>query len=149
MEEPPLRSKRFEKLADRPVNKETFINPWPETGLIVADSPLDPSPSLKIENGAVTEMDGVQRSEFDLIDHFIARHAINLKMAEQAMDTPSVQIARMLVDINVPRAEVLELVSGCTPSKLVQIVGQMNVLVEPVLIFTIFPRHTGHGCPSR
>ena len=57
MEEPPLRSKRFEKLADRPVNKETFIYPWPETGLIVADSPLDPSPSLKIENGAVTEME--------------------------------------------------------------------------------------------
>jgi propanediol dehydratase large subunit len=128
MEEIPLRSKRFEKLADRPVNKETFIYPWPETGLIVADSPLDPSPSLKIENGTVTEMDGVQQAEFDLIDHFIARHAINLKTTEQAMNRPSLQIARMLVDINVPRAEILELVSGCTPAKLVQIVGQMNVL---------------------
>lgn len=128
MEETPMRSKRFEKLADRPVNKETFINPWPETGLIVADSPLDPSPSLKIENGVITEMDGLQRAEFDLIDHFIARHAINLDIAEQAMNTPSLQIARMMVDINISRSEVLELVSGCTPAKLVEIVGQMNVL---------------------
>ena len=128
MEDTPLRSKRFEKLADRPVNKETFIKPWPEQGLIVADSPLDPSPSLKIENGIVTEMDGVQQAEFDLIDRFITRHAINLETAEQAMNTPSLQIARMLVDINVPRAEILDLISGCTPSKLVQIVGQMNVL---------------------
>ena len=128
MEDTPLRSKRFEKLADRPVNKETFIKPWPEQGLIVADSPLDPSPSLRIENGIVTEMDGVQQAEFDLIDHFITRHAINLETAEQAMNTPSLQIARMLVDINVPRAEILDLISGCTPSKLVQIVGQMNVL---------------------
>ena len=128
MEDTPLRSKRFEKLADRPVNKETFIKPWPEQGLIVADSPLDPSPILRIENGIVTEMDGVQQAEFDLIDHFITRHAINLETAEQAMNTPSLQIARMLVDINVPRAEILDLISGCTPSKLVQIVGQMNVL---------------------
>ncbi len=128
MQPAPLRSKRFDKLADRPVNKETFINPWPETGLIVSDSPLDPSPSLKIENGVVTEMDGVQRAEFDLIDHFIARHTINLNTAEKAMSTPSLKIAHMLVDINVPRAEILELVSGCTPSKLVRIVGQMNVL---------------------
>ena len=128
MEENPMRSKRFAKLADRPVNKETFINPWPETGLIVADSPLDPSPSLKVENGVITEMDGVQRADFDLIDHFIARHSINLDIAEKAMRTPSLQIARMLVDINVSRAEVLELVGGCTPAKLVEIVGQMNVL---------------------
>lgn len=128
MEDIPLRSKRFEKLADRPVNKETFIKPWPEQGLIVADSPFDPSPSLRIENGIVTEMDGVPQAEFDLIDHFITRHAINLETAEQAMNTPSLQIARMLVDINVPRAEILDLISGCTPSKLVQIVGQMNVL---------------------
>ena len=128
MEDTPLRSKRFEKLADRPVNKETFIKPWPEQGLIVADSPRDPAPSLRIENGVVTELDGVQQVDFDLIDHFITRHAINLEAAERAMNTPSLQIARMLVDINVPRAEILDLISGCTPSKLVQIVGQMNVL---------------------
>ena len=32
-----MRSKRFEKLSSRPVNKETFIDPWPEVGLIAAE----------------------------------------------------------------------------------------------------------------
>jgi len=123
-----MRSKRFEKLAHRPVNRETFIQPWPEVGLVAIGSPLDPSPSLKIEDGIVTEMDGVRREEFDLIDHFIARHALNLDVAERAMSTPSLEIARMLVDIHVPRAVVLELASGCTPAKLVDIVQHMNVL---------------------
>jgi propanediol dehydratase large subunit len=123
-----MRSKRFDKLAQRPVNRETFIKPWPEVGLIAFDSPLDPAPSLGIENGVVVEMDGVRREEFDLIDHFIARHALNLDVAERAMAIPSGEIARMLVDINVPRATVLELASGCTPAKLVEIVEQMSVL---------------------
>ena len=123
-----MRSKRFDKLAQRPVNRETFIKPWPEVGLIAFDSPLDPSPSLGIENRSVIEMDGVRREEFDLIDHFIARHALNLDVAERAMATPSCEIARMLVDINVPRARILQLASGCTPAKLVEIVQQMSVL---------------------
>jgi len=123
-----MRSKRFEKLAKRPVNRETFIKPWPEVGLIAIGSPLDPAPSLKIEDRVVVEMDGVPREEFDLIDHFIARHALNLDMAEQAMNTGSREIARKLVDIHVPRATILELASGCTPAKLVDIVQQMNVL---------------------
>jgi len=123
-----MRSKRFEKLAQRPVNCETFIKPWPEVGLIAVDSPLDPSPSLKIEDGVVVEMDGVRREEFDLVDHFIARHALNLEVAERAMARPSGEIARMLVDINVPRATILEVASGCTPAKLVEIAQQMSVL---------------------
>ncbi|NIM55146.1 MAG: propanediol dehydratase, partial [Pseudomonas stutzeri] len=57
-----------------------------------------------------------------------ARHALNLEVAERAMNTPSREIARMLVDINVPRATILELASGCTPAKLVDIVQQMSVL---------------------
>ena len=122
------RSKRFEKLAQRPVNRETFIQPWPEVGLAAIDSPLDPAPSLVIERGTVVEMDGVPREQFDLIDHFIARHALDLDVAERAMNTDSRHIARMLVDINVPRAAVLELTGGCTAAKLVDVVRHMNVL---------------------
>ena len=122
------RSKRFEKLAERPINRETFISPWPEVGLIAIGSPLDPAPGLKIEDGVVVEMDGVPRHQFDLIDHFIARHALDLGMAGRAMHTPSREIARMLVDIHVPRAEILELARGCTPAKLVDVVRHMNVL---------------------
>jgi propanediol dehydratase large subunit len=123
-----MRSKRFQELEGRPVNQETFIEPWPEAGLIPMDSPLDPAPSLRIEAGEVVEMDGKSRGEFDLLDHFIVSHALNSEVAELAMETPSEQIARILVDINVSRAEVLELVSGCTPAKLVDIVRHMNVL---------------------
>jgi len=92
------------------------------------DSPLDPSPSLRIEDGVVVEMDGVRREEFDLLDHFIAKHALNLDVARGVMKTPSREIARMLVDINVPRSTILELASGCTPAKLVDIAQQMSVL---------------------
>lgn len=123
-----MRSKRFQALDERPVNRETFIEPWAEAGLTVIDSPHDPSPSLKIENGLVTEMDGVAREQFDLVDHFIARHALDLETAESAMAMSSLDIARMLVDIKVPRAEVLQVARGCTAAKLVDIMRHLNVL---------------------
>ena len=123
-----MRSKRFESLDQRPVNRETFIEPWAEAGLTVIGSPYDPSPSLRIENGMVTEMDGVPREQFDLIDQFIARHALDLETAEHSMGIPSQDIAHMLVDINVPRAEVLRVTCGCTAAKLVDIVRHLNVL---------------------
>ena len=123
-----MRSKRFQILAERPVNRETFIKPWPEVGLVAMNSPLDPRPSLTIRNGVVVEMDGVRREDFDFIDIFIAEHALDLNVADWAMRAPSRDIARMIVDINVPRRDVLEIVSGCTPAKLVDIVQQMNVL---------------------
>lgn len=123
-----MRSKRFEKLAERPVNKETFILPWHEAGLINVSSPKDPQPSIRIVDGIITEIDTVPRDEFDLVDHFIARRAINIETAEQAMNMPSVEIARMLADINISRDKILELVSGCTPAKLVEIALNMNVL---------------------
>ena len=80
-----MKSKRFENLAKRPVNQETFIKPWPETGLEAMASPLDPAPGLKILDGQVVEMDGVSRDDFDIIDHFIVDHALDLKIASKAM----------------------------------------------------------------
>jgi len=121
-------SKRFEKLAQRPVNRETLISPWPETGLTTDDSPNDPRPSLVIQNGTITEMDGVVLENFDLIDHFIAEYAIDLNMAAEAMAKDSLEIARMLVDINVSRTSVLQWTRGCTAAKIVDIIRQLNVL---------------------
>ena len=66
------RSKRFEVLAKRPVNQDGFVVEWPEVGLIAMGSPNDPTPSIKIQNGKVVELDGKVRSEFDFIDQFIA-----------------------------------------------------------------------------
>lgn len=122
------KSKRFEILAQRDINKETFVEPWAEAGLMVADSPYDPQPSIKLENGQVVELDGTPRAEFDSIDYFIASHALDLGVVEEALATPSKDIARMLVDINVPRAEIARLIGGCTPAKLTDIMRHMNVL---------------------
>jgi propanediol dehydratase large subunit len=121
-------SHRFQLLEKREVNRETFVEPWPEAGLIVADSPADPQPSLHIEAGRVIELDGRPRAEFDILDTFIADHSLDLAAAESTMATPSVDIARKLVDINVSRAEILRLAAGCTPAKLVDIIRHMNVL---------------------
>lgn len=137
-----MRSKRFEKLAERPINRETFIKPWPEVGLSTVDSPLDPRPSLRIVDGQIAEMDGLPRAQFDIIDEFIARHAINLAVAEQSMTTLSRDIAHMIVDINVPRARVLEVISGCTPAKLIDIIQEMNVLEMMVGLAKMRARRT-------
>ena len=122
------RSKRFELLEARDINKETFVEPWPEAGLIVADSPYDPQPSLEIDGGRVIELDGKSRADFDALDKFIVAHALDLEIADEAMAIPSQDYARMLADINVPRARIARLIAGCTPAKLTDIIRHMNVL---------------------
>jgi propanediol dehydratase large subunit len=120
------RSKRFELLAQRDVNKDSCIQEWPEMGLVNMESSFDPNPSLKVENGIVKEMDGKKRKDFDMIDHFILDHALNLKKAPQLMRIDSLKIARMITDINVPRTEIIKIFSGLTPAKILQVVNYLN-----------------------
>lgn len=122
------KSKRFEILNNRPVNQDGFINEWVEMGFVAMSSPYDPKPSVKIENGKITELDGKNRSQFDFIDQFIADFAINIERAERNMDIPSVDIAKKLVDINVGRKEIVEIVSGLTPAKILEVVNYLNVV---------------------
>ncbi|MFV0430413.1 MAG: propanediol/glycerol family dehydratase large subunit [Arachnia sp.] len=123
-----MRSKRFEALDARPVNQDGFVNEWPEVGLMAMSGPNDPTPSIRVDNGVVVELDGKQRAEFDMIDTFIADYGIRLENAEavNAMDT--LDLARKLVDFNVPRAEVIELTTAMTPAKLTDVVSSMSVL---------------------
>lgn len=122
------RSRRFELLEQRDINRETYVEPWAEAGLMVTDSPYDPQPSLRMEAGQVAEMDGRARAAFDSLDLFIAQRALDLDVAAEAMATPSAHYARMLADINVAGADIRRLVRGCTPAKLVDIIKHMNVL---------------------
>jgi len=122
------RSKRFEALAQRPVNQDGFVEEWSEVGLIAMGSPNDPIPSIKIVNGKVVELDSKSRDQFDMIDQFIADHAINLELAEKVMAMDSVELARMLVDVNVPRSEIIKLTTSMTPAKIVDVINQMNVV---------------------
>ena len=121
-------SKRFERLAARDVNKEVFISELHELGLMIMESPSDPKPSLTLKAGTVTEMDGRSASEFDVIDHFIVKYALDLDVAAQSMATPSRDLARMLVDINVSQREVMRVMAGCTPAKLVEVMAELNVV---------------------
>ncbi len=63
-------------------------------------------------------MDGKAREDFDMIDTWIADHTIDTSVAEEAMAIDSLKIARMLVDINVPRCEIVRLSVGMTPAKI-------------------------------
>ena len=123
-----MKSKRFEVLAARPVNQDCFVQECPEMGFIAIDSPYDPVPSLKIEGGRVTEMDGKRREDFDFNDSFIADHAIDLSVAEEAMQTDSLEFARRLVDISRGKEEITRLAGGMTPAKLCQVMGHLNVV---------------------
>ena len=123
-----MRSKRFEALDARPVNQDGFVSEWPEVGLIAMDSPNDPKPSITLTNGLVTELDGKTRDQFDMIDTFVADYGINLELAEKAMAIDSLQVARMLCDINVPRTEIIPLTTAMTPAKLTEVVSNMSVL---------------------
>ena len=121
-------SKRFQARAGREINRDSFIHEWPETGLVLFDSPADPRPQIRVEGGRIVELDGRPEAEFDILDRFIARRAINPSIAQEAMAMDSLAIARMMADINVPRAEVVRVVSGLTPAKITQVVGRLNVV---------------------
>ncbi|MBU5335072.1 propanediol/glycerol family dehydratase large subunit [Intestinibacter bartlettii] len=123
-----MRSKRFEVLENRPVNQDGFVKEWPEVGLIAMEGPNDPTPSIKLENGVVVELDGKARKDFDMLDYFIADHGINLEKTEEVMAMDSLQLARMLVDINVTRADIVGLTTAMTPAKITEVVSQLNVL---------------------
>ncbi len=123
-----MRSKRFEVLDQRPVNQDGYVKEWPEVGLIAMDSPFDPKPSLKIENGKVVELDGKKRADFDMLDTFIADYAIDLTKAEAAMAMDSLEIAHKICDINITRDQILDITLSITPAKMVEVVGKLNVL---------------------
>jgi propanediol dehydratase large subunit len=136
------RQKRFQVLAERPVNKDGFIKEWVEVGLVAMESPNDPKPGIKIQNGKVVELDGKNREKFDLIDLWIADHCIVTSVAEEAMAIDSTRFARMLVDINVPRSEIVRLSVGLTPAKVLDIFKKMSVVELMMAMQKLRPRRT-------
>ena len=143
-----MRSKRFEALDARPVSQDGYVREWPEVGLIAMNSPSDPTPSIRIEGGVVVELDGKRREDFDMIDTFIADYGIRLDNAVEVNATPSLELARRMVDFTVPREEVVKLTTAMTPAKMVEVVGTMNVL-EMMMAVTkmrsrLFPANQAH-----
>ena len=133
-EEPP-RLGRFRALDERPVNLDGFAQRDDEAGLVAFASANDPEPSVRLETAAepggarrIVELDGRAAADFDLIDAFIAARGIDTGVAEEANALDDVAFARLIVDPNVPRAEVVRLAAGATPEKLARVVA----LLRPV-----------------
>ena len=121
-------SKRFQARSQRDINKDSFIHEWPEKGLILFESPYDPKPQIRVSCGKVVELDGKPESDFDLLDRFIADYALDASIAEEAMAQDPLALARLLVDVQVKRPEIIRVFGGLTPAKITQVVNQLNVV---------------------
>ncbi len=124
----PNRWRRFAEWDARPLRLDKFAREDPANGFSAFRSPADPKPGIGLAMGKIASMDGVLAHDFDMIDAFIARHHLDPVIADEAMAMDSGLLARMLVDMNVPRAELVRLARGCTPAKLADVVGQLNAL---------------------
>jgi len=122
------RWKRFSDWDDRPLRLDQFAVEDAENGFSAFKSPHDPKPGLGLAAGRVESMDGVLARDFDMIDVFIARYHLDSAVAPEAMAMPSIDVARMLVDMNVPRSELVRLAHGMTPAKLADVVSHLSSL---------------------
>jgi propanediol dehydratase large subunit len=122
------RWKRFSDWDDRPLRLDQFAVEDAENGFSAFKSPHDPKPGLGLAAGRVESMDGVLARDFDMIDVFIARYHLDSAVAPEAMAMPSINVARMLVDMNVPRSELVRLAHGMTPAKLADVLSHLSSL---------------------
>ncbi|MDF2827612.1 MAG: propanediol dehydratase large subunit, partial [Mycobacterium sp.] len=133
---------RMKVLNAKPVNLDGFSVADADLGLIAMRSPQDPSPSLVVRDGEVLELDGKSVAEFDVIDEFIARYGIDLAVADEAMALDDAVLARMAVDVNVPRAEVVRLIGGTTPAKLAHVVALLSPVEMQMAMTKLRARRT-------
>ena len=122
------RWKRFSDWDERPLRLDKFAIEDAENGFASFTSRHDPQSGLTLGSGGIDVMDGVSVGDFDMIDTFIARYHIDPAIAPEAMILPSNEVARMLVDMNVPRSELVRLARGMTPAKLAEVVSQLSSL---------------------
>ncbi len=124
----PNRWRRFAEWDERPLRLDKFAREDPAHGFSAFRSPADPKPGIGLQGGRIASMDGVLAHDFDMIDAFIARHHLDPAIAPEAMAMDSTLLARMLVDMNVPRTDLVRLAHGLTPAKLADVVSRLNAL---------------------
>ena len=122
------RWRRFDEWDTRQLRHDLFAAEDVEAGFATFHSPWDPAPSARVENGRVVEIDGKGEKDFDILDAYIAAHHLDPGVIDEAMAMDPVEVARMLVDINVPREKLERLARGMTPAKLVSVVTAMSSL---------------------
>ena len=127
--EPHRGANRWQRFADwdeRPLRLDKFAVEDAENGFAAFNGARDPRPGVVVEGGRIVSMDGTAAADFDMIDYFVAHHHLDPARAETAMAMESAHIARMLVDVSVPRAELAQLAHGLTPAKLAEVVAQLS-----------------------
>jgi propanediol dehydratase large subunit len=139
-----MASRRFASRATRDLSLEQLVSPLPELGLVAANGPNDPEPELVVEDGAVTRMDGRAASHFDVIDRFVVAHGLDLDVAAEAMAMEDLALARLLVDVDAPRAELVRLARGLTPAKLARVIG----LLDPVELMLALKKLRARRAPG-
>jgi propanediol dehydratase large subunit len=121
-------SRRAREREAQPVRKDTTIHEWPEAGLVLMGGPADPPSSVRVQKGRVVELDGRPEEQFDSIDRFIARHAIDASVAEEAMAVPPLELARRLFHPDIAAPTMRRLFGGLTPARLVEVMAELDVL---------------------
>ncbi|HKX48534.1 MAG TPA: propanediol/glycerol family dehydratase large subunit [Gaiellaceae bacterium] len=139
-----MASRRFSSRATRHLHLEQLVSPLPELGLVAANGPNDPEPELVVEGDAVTRMDGRAAADFDVIDRFVVAHGLDLDVAAEALAMDDLALAGMLVDVNVPRAELVRLSRGLTPAKLARVIG----LLDPVELMLALKKLRARRAPG-
>ncbi|HXF97384.1 MAG TPA: propanediol/glycerol family dehydratase large subunit [Gaiellaceae bacterium] len=139
-----MRSRRFAARARRALRREALLAPYPDLGLVAAAGPNDPEPELAVEDGRVTRLDGRAAEEFDVIDRFLVAYGLDLEVAAEAMALPDAELARRLVDVDVPRSELVRLARGLTPAKLARVVW----LLDPVELMLALKKLRARRAPS-
>jgi propanediol dehydratase large subunit len=125
---PANRWRRFADWDARPLRLDRFAREDPAKGFAAMASPADPKPAVAVAGGRVTMMDGVAADDFDMIDRFIATYHLDPEVAAEAMAIPPLDLARRLVDMTVPRPELVRLARGLTPARLAEVVGHLSAL---------------------
>jgi propanediol dehydratase large subunit len=136
---------RFRYMDAQRVNLDGFAVEDSKLGLVAFNSPADPEPSLALdENGRVVEMDSRQANDFDVLDEFIASHGLDLSVAPESMAIDNLEFARMFVDPNISRREIVRLASGMTPAKLARCLA----LLRPVELGIAMTKMRARRTPS-
>ena len=138
----PNRWRRYSDWDDRPLRLDKFAREDAANGFAAFSSPADPKPGVTLSQGRIASMDGVLVHDFDMIDAFIAEHHLDPEVAAEAMAMDSAKIARMLVDMNVPRSDLVRLARGMTPAKLADVVSRLNALEIAFAYSKMRPRKT-------
>lgn len=141
--EPDRRLGRIRLLDRQRVNLDGFAEPDPELGMISHRSPYDPEPSWVVgPDGSVLEMDSKPAADFDTIDEFVVRYAVDHAQAPTSMAMSEVELARLIVDASVPRADVLAVCAGLTPAKMARAVASLHPVEIQMAMMKMRARRT-------